>query len=67
MTFSIDPPIVAEMLRQQGISLPPERQKQVAETASRLASTRFEAEKRLCFADDVYGFRTTLHQWTKQR
>jgi hypothetical protein len=62
MTPSIDPQVIVETLRRQGISLPPERQDQVTATAARLASTSRALEERLTLAADIYGFQTLLRQ-----
>lgn len=68
MTSSVDPLIIVETLRRQGVSLPPERQDQVTATATRLASTsRLLEDERLSFATDIYGFQTALHHWVARR
>lgn len=53
---------IAEALLRQGISLPPERRGDVAQTAAKLTSTSRALEERLTLTDDVYGFQTALRQ-----
>ncbi|PKU25511.1 hypothetical protein CWS72_05445 [Telmatospirillum siberiense] len=53
---------VIEALRRQGVSLPPERRADVAQTASKLTATSRLLEERLTLANDVHGFLTALRQ-----
>jgi len=62
----LDPKIIAGTLERQGISLPPDRQDQVAAAADRLTTTSHALDERLSLSADIYGFQTLLRQWERR-
>ena len=67
MTPLVDPKIIAGTLARQGISLPPDRQDQVAAAANRLTTTSQALDERLSLSADIYGFQTLLRRWELRR